>query len=71
MSDAPINRKAQIRFMTEAGERCAERHKRWSNSKQLKAMLREPAPMQSPDCTDLKNRGLLKEFNQWMKDKEE
>jgi len=47
MSEAPINREKQIQFMKEAAKRRAERHKRWSGSAQLKAVLREPAPVRN------------------------
>jgi hypothetical protein len=43
MHDRPMTRDQQIKFMTEAAERRAERRARWSEDEKFKEILREPA----------------------------
>jgi hypothetical protein len=43
MMDRPMTRDQQIKFMTEAANRRAQRHERWSSDEEFKEILRQPA----------------------------
>ena len=45
MTQAPLNREQQLKFMREAGERRAERVARWAADEMVNEVLREPVEM--------------------------